>query len=68
MNTSITNEPHALLTLAEAAERIRSTDRHLKMLAAQRKITSYVVGKQLRFELDDLDRYLSTCKREAVSQ
>lgn len=54
-----------LLTASEAAEYLGTTPRHVRRLAEQRKITTYYVGRWVRFLTDDLDDYLRRNRREA---
>jgi excisionase family DNA binding protein len=58
--------PH-LLTVDQVAERLGTTVRFVRRLIAERRIPYHKVGRHVRIAEADLDAYISTCRREAVS-
>jgi len=55
-----------LVGYPEAAAHMGTTERHVRRLWAERKLPAYKVGALVRFDLDDLDRYLADRRVEAV--
>ncbi len=49
-----------LLTLAEVAERLNTTPRHVRRLVAERRIAYRKLGRYVRFHPDDVDEYVAT--------
>jgi excisionase family DNA binding protein len=61
--TAITTE-HELLTVAEAADRLRVTTRFIRMLIADGTLPAMRVGKRaLRLRRDDVDHVLRPIER-----
>ena len=48
-----------LLTLAEVAERLNTTPRHVRRLVAERRIAYRKLGRYVRFHPDDVDEYVA---------
>jgi excisionase family DNA binding protein len=55
-----------LLTMEEAAERLRTTPRHVRRLVFERRIAYRKVGRFVRFHPDDLAEYLAAQRVEVV--
>jgi excisionase family DNA binding protein len=55
-----------LLDLAGAAEYLNDTPRHVRSLWERRQIAAVRVGRKLRFDPRDLDRYIDSQRVEAV--
>jgi excisionase family DNA binding protein len=53
-----------LLTMEEAAERLRTTPRHVRRLVFERRIAYRKVGRFVRFHPDDLAEYLAAHRIE----
>jgi excisionase family DNA binding protein len=51
---------------AGAAEYLQTTERHVRRLWSERKITGYRVGRKVRFKQGDLDDYLERNRLEAL--
>ena len=49
-----------------AAEYLQTTERHVRRLWAERKVTGYLVGRKVRFRQGDLDAYIERNRREAL--
>lgn len=54
-----------LVDMAGAALILGTTHRHIKDLLYQRKIPYVKIGRKVRFELRDLDRYIKVNRVEA---
>jgi excisionase family DNA binding protein len=54
-----------LLTVAEAAERLNTTPRHVRRLVFERRIAYRKLGSYVRFHPDDLAEYVATHRVEA---
>ena len=54
-----------LLTMEEAAERLRTTARHVPRLVFERRIAYRKVGRFVRFHPDDLAEYVAAHRVEA---
>ena len=50
----------ALLATAGAAERLGTTERHVRELVYRREIPFVKVGRLVRFRPDDLDEYVQS--------
>ncbi len=48
-----------------AAEHLTVSVRYVRTLVADRRVPHLKVGKYVRFDLDELDAWLDTCRREA---
>jgi excisionase family DNA binding protein len=55
-----------LLTLAEVAERLNTTPRHVRRLVFERRIAYRKVGRYVRFHPDDVDEYVAAHRVEAA--
>ena len=55
-----------LLTMEEAAERLRTTPRHVRRLVFERRIAYRKVGRFVRFHPDDLAEYVAAHRVEAA--
>jgi excisionase family DNA binding protein len=53
-----------LLTLAEVAERLNTTPRHVRRLVFERRIAYRKLGRYVRFHPDDVAEYLATNRVE----
>jgi excisionase family DNA binding protein len=53
-----------LLTLAEVAERLNTTPRHVRRLVAERRIAYRKLGRYVRFHPDDVDEYVAANRIE----
>jgi excisionase family DNA binding protein len=54
-----------LLTVAEAAEWLNTTPRHVRRLVFERRITYRKLGNYVRFHPDDLAEYVAAHRVEA---
>jgi excisionase family DNA binding protein len=54
-----------LLTVAEAAERLNTTPRHVRRLVFERRIAYRKLGNYVRFYPDDLAEYVAAHRVEA---
>jgi excisionase family DNA binding protein len=60
--------PEARVTdVAGAATYLATSERHIRELVYTRVIPFYKVGRKLRFDLKDLDRWLRNHRTEAAS-
>jgi excisionase family DNA binding protein len=55
-----------LLTMEEAAERLRTTPRHVRRLVFERRIAYRKVGRFVRFHPDDLADYVAAQRVEVA--
>jgi excisionase family DNA binding protein len=53
------------LSYAQAAERLNVTQRYVRHLVAEKRIPYLKVGRLVRFDPADLDRFLEECRIEA---
>ncbi len=58
---------HTLVDIDAAAAYLGVTVRFMRQLVAGRTIPYFKVGRLLRFDVADLDAYLTANRREAVS-
>ena len=56
-----------LLTVAEAAERLNTTPRHVRRLVFERRIAYRKLGNYVRFHPDDLAEYVAAHRIEAAT-
>lgn len=63
MNTT-THQRH-LLDIDGAAEHLAVSSRFMRTLVAERRVPYLKVGKFIRFDVRDLDKWLDTCRVEA---
>jgi excisionase family DNA binding protein len=56
-----------LLSLAEAAERLSTTPRHVRRLVFERRIAYRKVGRYVRFHPTDIAEYIDAQRIEAGS-
>ncbi len=56
-----------LLTLAEVAERLNTTPRHVRRLVFERRIAYRKLGRYVRFHPDDVDEYVATHRVDPAS-
>jgi excisionase family DNA binding protein len=54
-----------LLTVAEAAERLNTSPRHVRRLVFERRIAYRKLGNYVRFHPDDLAEYVAAHRVEA---
>jgi excisionase family DNA binding protein len=54
-----------LLTVAEAAERLNTTPRHVRRLVFERRIAYRKLGNYIRFHPDDLAEHVAAHRVEA---
>ena len=54
-----------LLTLAEVAERLNTTPRHVRRLVFERRIAYRKLGRYVRFHPDDVAEYVAAHRVEA---
>lgn len=57
----------ALLTIAETAERLNTSDRHVRELIARRDLSYLKVGRLVRIDTDDLDAWLEAHRVEPTT-
>jgi excisionase family DNA binding protein len=57
-----------LLTVAEAAEGLNTTPRHVRRLVFERRIAYVKVGRHVRISEHDLSNYVATGRVEADSR
>jgi excisionase family DNA binding protein len=55
-----------LLTVAEAAERLNTTPRHVRRLVFERRIAYRKLGNYVRFHPDDLTEYVAAHRVEVA--
>ena len=55
-----------LLTLAEVAERLHTTPRHVRRLVYERRIAYRKLGRYVRFHPDDVAEYVAAHRVEAA--
>jgi excisionase family DNA binding protein len=55
-----------LLTVAEAAERLNTTPRHMRRLVFERRIAYRKLGNYVRFHPDDLAEYVAAHRVEVA--
>jgi excisionase family DNA binding protein len=55
-----------LLTLAEVAERLNTTPRHVRRLVFERRIAYRKLGRYVRFHPDDVAEYIAANRVEAA--
>ena len=55
-----------LLDLAGAARYLNDSPRHVRSLWARREIAAIRIGRKVRFDPKDLDRYIEAQRVEAV--
>ena len=60
-----TSRMERLLTVAEAAERLNTTPRHMRRLVFERRIAYRKLGNYVRFHPDDLAEYVAAHRVEA---
>ena len=64
MSTNISaGNPRPLLTIAEVADRLGVQVRHVRRLVAERRIPYIKWGHLIRFDPDDLERWLDDRRR-----
>jgi excisionase family DNA binding protein len=57
--------PH-LLDLAALAERLGTSERHVRRLVAERRVPYLKVGRFVRFDPEAIARWLESCRVEDV--
>lgn len=55
-----------LLKLSEAAARLGTSERHLRDLWARREISAIKIGRLVRFDPADIDKYIESHRVEAT--
>ena len=55
-----------LLTLAEVAERLNTSPRHVRRLVAERRIAYRKLGRYVRFHPDDVAEYVAAHRVEVA--
>lgn len=60
----MTNERRAHLSISEAADYLNTTQRWLRRAVFERRVAYHKLGRLLRFDPDDLDRYLEANRVE----
>jgi excisionase family DNA binding protein len=55
-----------LLTLAEVAERLNTTPRHVRRLVFERRIAYRKLGRYVRFHPDDVAEYVAAHRIDAA--
>ena len=66
MGTTTSTARHRLLTVAEAAERLGTTERFPRRLIAERRITFVKLGTHVRIPETALDEYIAASTVEAA--
>lgn len=61
-------QPGRPLTLGEAALYLNVSERYMRRLVAERRVTFLKVGRLLRFRPGDLDAYLDSCVVDGVAR
>lgn len=56
-----------LLTLEEAAQRIKMSTRHVRRLVAERRIAAHRLGRSVRINPDDLAAYVAAGRVEPIT-
>ena len=59
-------QPARPLTLGEAALYLNVSERYMRRLVTERRVTFLKVGRLLRFRPEDLDGYLDSCVIGAI--
>lgn len=54
-----------LLTVGQAAEYLTVSEHFIRRLVRERRVSFVKIGKHVRFDSDDLDRYIDAGRREA---
>ena len=54
-----------LLTVQQAADRLGTSERFIRRLRTERRITFVKLGKHLRIDSNDLDAYVTASREEA---
>lgn len=57
-----TNGDRRLLDVDQAAEHLAVTPRFVRTLVAERRVPFLKIGKFVRFDADDLDAWLDSCR------
>lgn len=55
----------ALLNVAQTAERLGTTERHIRELVYRNELPYIKVGRLVRIDTDDLDAYLASRRQAA---
>jgi len=55
-----------LLTLEQAAHHLSTSERHVRRLWQERRLTAVKVGRRVRFARCDLDAFIDANRRHAV--
>ena len=55
-----------LLTVSQAAKRINTSDRFIRRLISERRITFHKVGKHVRLSISDIDAFIAQGKVSAA--
>lgn len=67
MTTPVTTDPD-LLTIEEAAERIRMSSRYVRRLIAERRIVFYRLGRSVRIDPADLAAHIHSGRVEPITR
>jgi excisionase family DNA binding protein len=57
-----------LLTVDEAAQRMKMSARHVRRLVADRRIPFHKLGRSVRFDAADVLAYIESCRVEPISE
>lgn len=61
------HDPDELLTIEEAARRIKMSTRYVRRLVAERRIAFHRLGRSVRIHPDDLDRHVAGGRVEPIT-
>ena len=66
MNSVRPLQQRQLIDIAAAADYLATTERHVRALVERDAVPYFKVGRRVRFDVDDLDRWLHAHRRGAV--
>jgi excisionase family DNA binding protein len=64
--TDQTRDPAGLLGISDVAARLGTPERFVRRLVAERRVPFHKIGKYVRFDPRDIDRYLAEQRVEAL--
>jgi excisionase family DNA binding protein len=68
MSTTLDREHRPPLGVAEAAKYLGVNERFMRELRAKRKLPCIKLGRLVKFDPADLDRYLDDCREQPYEQ
>lgn len=67
MRTGVPTPEQDLLTIEEAAARLRMSVRYVRRLVAERRVAFHRIGRSIRFKADDLDAFIESGRVEPLT-